>query len=186
MAGKHWWLIPGLPSLPPDPSYQMKHWLAIYTQPRWEKKVHRLLTDKQIESYCPLNLVYRQWSDRIKKVEEPLFKSYVFVHISEQERPEVRMTHGVLNFVYWLGKPAVIKDNEIANIRRFLNEYQDVELQPIEEIIPGSRLVITSGVLLSHEATAISVGKKVVEVVIESLGCKLVAKIEREKLTLKK
>ena len=163
-----------------------KHWLAVYTQPRWEKKVHKLLGDKGIESYCPLNLVYRQWSDRVKKVEEPLFKSYLFVHVSEEERTEVRMTPGVLNYVYWVGKPAVVKDFEIDNIRKFLNEYQDVEVQPIEDIQPGSRLVITSGVLLSHEATAIEVGKKYVEVLIESLGCKLVAMLEREKLQLKK
>ena len=148
--------------------------------------MHKLLGDKGIESYCPLNMVYRQWSDRVKKVEEPLFKSYVFVRVSEEERTEVRMTQGVLNYVYWLGKPAVVKDVEIANIRRFLNEYHDVEVQPIEDIQPGSRLVITSGVLLSHEATAIDVGKKYVEVLIESLGCKLVAKLEREKVQLKK
>jgi transcription antitermination factor NusG len=129
--------------------------------------------------------VYRQWSDRVKKVEEPLFKSYVFVQVSEKERAEVRNTPGVLNFVYWLGKPAVIKDYEIDQIRRFLNEYHDVEVQPIEEIRPGTRLIITSGILLSHEATAISVGKKVVEVQIESLGCKLVAKIDRDKLAIK-
>jgi transcription antitermination factor NusG len=122
----------------------------------------------------------------VKKVEEPLFKSYVFVHVSEEERSEVRMTPGVLNFVYWLGKPAVVKDHEIDNIRRFLNEYHDVEVIPIEDIQPGSRLVITGGILLSHEATAISIGKKMVEVLIESLGCKLVAKIEREKLQLKR
>ncbi len=129
--------------------------------------------------------MYRQWSDRVKKVEEPLFKSYVFVQVSEKERAEVRNTPGVLNFVYWLGKPAVIKDYEIDQIRRFLNEYHDVEVQPIEEIRPGTRLIITSGILLSHEATAISVGKKVVEVQIESLGCKLVAKIDRDKLAIK-
>ena len=162
-----------------------KQWLAIYTQPRWEKKVHKLLQNKGLESYCPLNMVYRQWSDRVKKVEEPLFKSYVFVRVTEAERTEVRMTDGVLNFVYWLGKPAIVKNGDIENIRRFLNEYHDVEVQPIEEIRPGSRLVITSGILLSHEATAISVGRKMVEVLIESLGCKLVAKIEREKLRIK-
>ncbi|MES2648342.1 MAG: UpxY family transcription antiterminator [Bacteroidota bacterium] len=162
-----------------------KQWLAIYTQPRWEKKVHKLLEDKGLESYCPLNMVYRQWSDRVKKVEEPLFKSYVFVHVTEAERTEVRMTHGVINYVYWLGKPAVIKESDIENIRRFLNEYTDVEVQPIQDIQPGSRLVITSGILLGQEATTINAGKKFVEVLIETLGCKLVAKIEREKLKIK-
>jgi transcription antitermination factor NusG len=58
-------------------------WYAIYTRPRWEKKVNFLLQGKGIESYCPLNKVRRKWSDRIKTIEEPLFKSYVFVKIDE-------------------------------------------------------------------------------------------------------
>jgi transcription antitermination factor NusG len=61
-------------------------WYAIYTRPRWEKKVNGLLEAKGIESYCPLNRVRRKWSDRIKTIEEPLFKSYVFVKIAEETR----------------------------------------------------------------------------------------------------
>ena len=98
-------------------------WLAIYCRPRWEKKVASLLTEKSIETYCPLNKVERQWSDRIKIVEEPVFKSYVFVKVSDLERTAVRMTAGVVNFVYNLGKPAVIKEKEIVLIRKFLDEY---------------------------------------------------------------
>jgi transcription antitermination factor NusG len=99
-------------------------WYAIYTRPRWEKKVNTLLAEKGIESYCPLNKVRRKWSDRIKTIEEPLFKSYVFVRIRDDERSNVRMTSGVVNFVYWDGKPALIRDKEIQNIRRFLDEYE--------------------------------------------------------------
>ncbi|MGZ4023417.1 MAG: transcription termination/antitermination NusG family protein, partial [Flavisolibacter sp.] len=76
-------------------------WYAIYTRPRWEKKVAGLLVQKQIENYCPLNRVRRQWSDRVKIIEEPLFKSYVFVKIEDEDRSLVRMTNGVVNFVYW-------------------------------------------------------------------------------------
>jgi transcription antitermination factor NusG len=159
-----------------------KHWLAVYTQPRWEKKVHRLLEDRQLEAYCPLNKVYRKWSDRMKKVEEPLFKSYVFVRVSEAERTAVRMTPGVVNFVYWLGKPAVIRDHEIATIRQFLDEHEEVEALRTEDIQPGSRLVITSGVMMDQQATALKVGKRYVEVVIESIGYTLRAKVERSKL----
>ena len=103
-------------------------WYAIYTRPRWEKKVNYLLQGKGIESYCPLNKVRRKWSDRIKTIEEPLFKSYVFVKIDEEIRTNVRMTDGVINFVYWNGKPAVIKEREIQTIRRFLDEHENVEL----------------------------------------------------------
>jgi transcription antitermination factor NusG len=69
-----------------------KKWLAIYTRPRWEKKVNLLLQEKGVESYCPLNKVKRKWSDRVKIIEEPLFKSYVFVKVSDDEKTTVRMT----------------------------------------------------------------------------------------------
>ena len=91
----------------------IRKWLAVYTRPRWEKKVNQLLSEKGVESYCPLNKVRRRWSDRMKIVEEPLFKSYVFVKVNDEDRSVVRMTAGVINFVYWEGKPAVIKEKEI-------------------------------------------------------------------------
>lgn len=167
------------------PKQTNKQWLAIYTQPRWEKKVFKLLGERDIESYCPLNTVYRQWSDRIKKVEEPLFKSYVFVRVSQEEQTKVRMTPGVLNFVYWLGKPAVVRDEEIDTIRRFMNEYDDVEVVPLEEIKPGSRVVISGGIMMGEEAVALKVFKNTVEVRIESIGFSLVAKLDKARLQLK-
>src|SRR5512138_2508364 len=104
-----------------------KRWYAIYTKPRWEKKVHARMAERGLESYCPLNKVRKQWSDRIKLVEEPLFKSYVFVRVSPEDQTRVRMVDGVLNYVYWQGKPAVVRDEEIDAIRRFMNEYEDVQ-----------------------------------------------------------
>ena len=95
-----------------------RKWLAVYTRPRWEKKVNQLLIEKGLESYCPLNKVRRKWSDRVKIVEEPLFKSYVFVKVRDDDRTAVRMTNGAINFVYWEGKPAVIKEKEINAIKR--------------------------------------------------------------------
>jgi transcription antitermination factor NusG len=82
--------------------------------------VNHLLLQKGVESYCPLNKVRRKWSDRIKIIEEPLFKSYVFVKVAESDRTGIRMTDGVINFVYWNGKPAVIRDREIHAIKLFL------------------------------------------------------------------
>ena len=93
-----------------------RKWLAVYTRPRWEKKVNQLLIEKGVESYCPLNKVRRKWSDRVKVVEEPLFKSYVFVKVDDQDRTAVRMTNGVINFVYWDSKPALIKEKEIKGL----------------------------------------------------------------------
>ena len=159
-------------------------WLAIYTKPRWEKKVATLLTQKGIETYCPLNKVRRKWSDRVKLVEEPLFKSYVFVKISEEERTPVRMTDGVINFVYWDGKPAVIKDKEITVIRQFLNDHENVALVKIDLQL-GQQVRITGGPLMDLEGKVLELKNKVAKVLIESLGYMLVADIDKNKLATK-
>jgi transcription antitermination factor NusG len=160
----------------------VRKWLAVYTRPRWEKKVNQLLVEKGLESYCPLNKVRRKWSDRIKIVEEPLFKSYVFVRVSEEDRTVVRMTNGAINFVYWNGKPAVIKDREITAIRRFLDEYENVEARPLELKV-NQRVRITNGTLMDHEGKVLGLRNKVAKVAIDSLGYILIAYIDRTKLT---
>ncbi|HLG41512.1 MAG TPA: UpxY family transcription antiterminator [Chitinophagaceae bacterium] len=159
-----------------------RKWFAIYSKPRWEKKVNQLLQEKGIESYCPLNKVRRKWSDRVKTIEEPLFKSYVFVKVSDEDRTDVRMTPGVINFVYWEGKPAVIKEKEINIIRRFLNEYENVEVQAMNLHV-HQRVKITMGPLMDQEGEVLSVQRKAVKVAIDSLGYILVAYIDRSKLT---
>lgn len=160
----------------------VKKWLAVYTRPRWEKKVNQLLGEKGIESYCPLNKIRRKWSDRYKIIEEPLFKSYVFVKVSEDERKDVRLTNGAINFVYWDGKPAVIKEREIAAIRRFLDEYEYVEARQVE-IKVNQRVRITNGTLMDQQGTVLDVRKKTVKVAIDSLGYILIAYIDKTKLT---
>lgn len=160
----------------------VKKWLAVYTRPRWEKKVNQLLAEKGIESYCPLNKIRRKWSDRYKIIEEPLFKSYVFVKVSEDERKDVRLTNGAINFVYWDGKPAVIKEREIAAIRRFLDEYEYVEARQVE-IKVKQRVRITNGTLMDQQGTVLDVRKKTVKVAIDSLGYILIAYIDKTKLT---
>lgn len=170
--------------VPENSRVPARKWLAIYTRPRWEKKVHQLLQEKGIESYCPLNKVRRKWSDRFKLVEEPLFKSYVFVKVTEKDRSEVRLTTGAVNFVYWNGKPAVIREREIQAIRRFLNEYENVEAHRIpEEFRLHQRVRITNGTFMDHFGHVLDVRRKMVKVAIESLGYLLVAYIDKRKLT---
>lgn len=156
-------------------------WFAIYTRPRWEKKVNNLLLQKGIESYCPLNKVRRKWSDRIKMIEEPLFKSYVFVKITDEERTQVRMTNGVVNFVYWNGKPALIKDKEIQIIKRFLDEYENVETVKIE-LTEGDHVQVVAGPMMDKEGKVLEVKNKMAKVCIDSLGYMLIAYIDKTKL----
>ena len=161
----------------------MGKWLAIYTKPRWEKKVHQLLSAKGVESYCPLNKVKRKWSDRVKTIEEPLFKSYVFVKVTDDDRTKVRLTNGVVNFVYWNGKPAIIREKEIQTIKRFLDEHENVMVRPME-FAKDQQVLILSGTFMDRHATVLDVRKKEVKVAIESMGQELVAYIDKTKLTV--
>ncbi len=151
-------------------------WFALYTKPRWEKKVADLLSSKNIENYCPVNRVYRQWSDRKKKVSVPLFTGYVFVKIDEQKHLSVRSTAGVINFVYWLNKPAVIQEEEITLMKKFLNEYENVQLEKVA-IRNNDTVRVTDGVLMGLEGTVLSASRNVVKVLLPSLGFMMVAEL---------
>ena len=148
-----------------------KKWYAVYTKPRYEKKVDAILIKKGIESWCPVQKVQRQWSDRKKVIEEPLFKSYVFVHINEQERIETLITDGVLNLVYFLGKPAIIRDGEIETIKKYLAE-KDAYIHVISNkgFKENDKVKINHGVFMDNEGTVLRAHKKKVYVQIESLG----------------
>ena len=158
-----------------------KKWYAVYTKPRWEKKVHSLFAEKGLTSYCPLNKVHKRWSDRIKLVEEPLFKSYVFVQVQEEDQLQVRMVSGVLNFVYWNGKPAVVKEKEIETIRKFLNEYEDVEVKPVS-LQANQEVMVQRGLLMNKTGHIRRLMNNKVEVLIESLGYTLVARLEKNNI----
>jgi transcription antitermination factor NusG len=146
-----------------------KNWYAVYTRPKWEKKVAELLNRKKIDNYCPLYKSVKQWSDRKKTVLEPLFSSYVFVNVDEINQLPVRQTDGILNFVYWLGKPAVIKNDEIDAIRTFLSENEHVKLEKIDVNI-NDRVKIIDGPFKLWEGDVTEIRPKSVKVMLPSLG----------------
>lgn len=160
-----------------------KNWYAVYTKPRWEKKVVQWMQEVGIDVYCPLNKVRRKWSDRYKIVEEPLFKSYVFVHVTQEEMTNVRFVNGVVNFVYWNGKPAKIRDEEINIIRKFLNDYMDVTAEPYE-INENEKVMIKTGLFMDNHGVVTKVMNNRVEVLIESLGYKLKAIVDKSNVEL--
>jgi transcription antitermination factor NusG len=160
---------------------EVKHWYAVYTKPRWEKKICAQLEKKGLVYYCPMNKVRRKWSDRYKVIEEPLFKSYVFVQITEEEKARVRLTDGVVNFLYWNGKPGIIKDEEIDVIRRFLNEYEQVEARPVR-LAEGEKVRVKTGLLMDTEGIVIKVLHNRAYVLLESLGYELTAQFEQRNL----
>ncbi|WP_026770582.1 UpxY family transcription antiterminator [Asinibacterium sp. OR53] len=164
---------------------QSKKWFALYTKPRWEKKIDALLLKKGIESWCPLQKVERQWSDRKKVIEDPLFKSYVFVRIADTERTKVLATDGILNFVYYLGRPAVIRDEEVATIKKYLAE-KDASISVLSEqgFMDEMKIKVNYGVFMGNEGTVIRGGKKKVFVKLQSLGQVMVVEFPAEYLSV--
>lgn len=152
-------------------------WHAVYTKSRWEKKVADQLTKFEIENYCPLNKVVRQWSDRRKTVEEPLFTSYVFVKISTKDISKIRQVLGLVNFVYWLGRPAVIPEQEIIAIKEFLKNYKNVRVEPMH-LATNDTVRILDGPFANIEADVISVGKKSIRVMLPSLRFYMTTEVE--------
>jgi len=151
-------------------------WFAVYTKSRCEKQVASELEASGIECYCPINKVKRKWSDRTKWVEEPLFRSYVFVNIDYvTENVTVRKARNVVNFVYWLGKPAQIQDEEILAIKSFLTDFVNVEVIG-KSVKVGDFITIKSGVFEGKRAKVQSFkNKNEVRLIIESMGYELVA-----------
>jgi len=148
-----------------------KKWFVIYTKPRWEKKVDGTLVKKGIESWCPLQKIQKQWSDRKKVVEEPLFKSYVFVHITEDQRVEVLRTDGVINYVHYLSKPAIIRQEEIDLVKSFLLEKDaKIRVQSLTSLEENEKVIIRQGVFMDNTGTVVRAsGGKKVYVRLESL-----------------
>lgn len=158
-----------------------KQWMIVYTKPRCEKKVATLLTRIGVENYCPVKRELKQWSDRRKYVDEVIIKSYVFVHVEESERLAVLQTPGVLNFVYWLKKPAIVRDAEMKALFDFLAKYQDSPIE-VTEIPIGARAKILEGPLISLEGDIVAVDKTKVSIRLYSAGLEITAIINKSSM----
>lgn len=105
-------------------SHDERFWHALYVRSRSEKKVLSLLEGNGYKAYLPLVTEVKKWSDRKKKVEEPLFKSYVFVYSSEKEYIPILNIYGVVKFVSFEHKAVVVPENQILAIKKFVSEYE--------------------------------------------------------------
>ena len=149
------------------------HWYAIYTKPRNEKKVAEQLQKYGIIAFCPLVTRLKQWSDRKKKVIEPLLPSYVFVHMEEANRKDVFQVNGVVQFVFWLGKPALIKDHEIEALQQQLTNPKPIQELTIEAWTPHATVLIEEGPFKGQEAVVKSSTPNKVHLVLKSLNIHL-------------
>ncbi|HRL71291.1 MAG TPA: UpxY family transcription antiterminator [Flavobacterium sp.] len=153
------------------------NWYVIYTKPKWEKKVAEQLAEAGIDCYCPLITQIRQWSDRKKKVEVPLFNSYVFVQLDESERNSVFQSAGVVRYLFWLGKPAIVRHEEIEVIKKWINTSDAADIM-VDRYKIGDAIQLESGPFSAQKAIVQEVTNTYYVLVLESLGCVLKMKIK--------
>jgi transcription antitermination factor NusG len=158
-----------------------KNWYVLYTKPQCEKKVAALMTKKKIENFVPQVCIEAQKSWRNKIINRPLFKSYVFVQATEQEVGLLSNAEGVINLLYWLGKPAVINETEINAMREFTNDYENIGLE---------KLSVNSNTLEKNifhssyqiEGNVVAVKNKTIKVNLPSLGYAMVANLKENNI----
>jgi transcription antitermination factor NusG len=148
------------------------NWLVLYTKPKNEVKVAERLTAAGITVYCPMVTTLRQWSDRKKKVTVPLFNSYVFVQLSEVQRPAVFDIPSVVRYLFWLGKPAVVREEEITALKEMLSDtYKEVRFAALK---PGAIVIVEDGAFKGQSATfKEQKGNKTI-LILNGLGTKLI------------
>lgn len=131
-------------------STELLHWYVFYTKPRFEKKIHQKLIAQGLECYLPLIKVWRQWSDRKKLIEEPLFKSYIFARVNEKGRLLVLQTNGIVNCVSFNGKIAIVPDEQIEYIKKIVEHKQD-SIKVADTLYKGTKVKVISGPLKGME-----------------------------------
>ena len=164
---------------------QLKKWLVVYTKPKWEKKVDSNFAQKGIESWCPTQKKERQWSDRKKIIEEPLFKSYVFVRASKEEYTNVLNTMGVVRFLYFEKKPAIIRDNEIETIRKYLGlANASIQVVNMTNLPAQTKVAINQGLFMGQKGEVIRSGKKTVFVQLQSINMMMMVEFKLAEISV--
>ena len=154
----------------------MKKWFVIYTKANQEIKVSERLNEIGITCYCPTISIIKQYSDRKKKILKPLIPSYVFIHIEEEKRNEIFSVFGVVRYLFWLGKPAVVREKEVELMKQYLNgEFQSVSLTNFTK---GQLHKISEGVFAGKIGKIIEVQKNKIKLQLESLG--MIVTLRRE------
>jgi transcriptional antiterminator RfaH len=161
-------------------SLSKKNWYVLYTKPKNEIKSADLISSWGFEVYCPVIKTVKQWSDRKKKITEPLFKSYIFVCIQEHEREIVFEAPGAVRYLFWLGKPAIVRDDEIDAIKQFLSE--DLDTTKALEFEYYQDLKIVQGVLKGHQGKYLYSKKGKLVLQIESLGIVIKAEVHQSQV----
>lgn len=135
-------------------------WYLIYTRSKHERKVATFLDWKNIKSFLPLNQVLKQWHDRKKLIEEPLFPSYLFVYLQTvDDYYECLNCEGVFTFVKTGNEVVTIKQSLIDQLQILVNNVQNIKVSG-SQFIPGQMVTIIDGPLAGVSGKIITANKK--------------------------
>jgi len=143
-------------------------WFVVYTKPNFEIKVAEGINAIGLNAYCPVYKEIKQYSDRKKKVTKPLLKSYVLVQLSDADRTKVFTIPGVLRYVFWLGKPAEVRTEEIEILKRSLTgNYDEVS---ISKLVKGKEYTIPQGPFKGQTGKVLEILRNKLRLELPSLG----------------
>ena len=143
-------------------------WFVLYTKPNFEIKVADGINALGINAYCPTYMQIKHYSDRKKKVQKPLLPSYVLVQLEDKNRPKVFAIRGVVRYLFWLGKPAEVREEEIKLLKRNLKGNYDEAL--ISKLAKGKEYTIPTGPLKGKTGTVLEIVKNKLRLELPSLG----------------
>ena len=169
------------PGASPYPASGARHWYALYTRHHFEKQVESDLRKMGLQTYLPVRRVLRQWSDRKKWLEEPLFSCYVFVNANAKERFLSLTPNGVVRMLSNAGEPSRIPDTEIETVRRLVDAAE--ETAPVPQVVPGDLLEIIGGPLSGVRGCLQEIhGEHRLVVSFETIGRSLAIKVDRDRV----
>ncbi len=146
----------------------MKEWFILYTKPNQEIKVAEQLKEMNISCFCPTVNIIKEYSDRKKKVLKPLLPSYVFVFIEEKKRDKVFSVFGIVRYMFWLGKPATVRESEIKLMQQYLNGIY--ESASLTKFTRGQLYKISQGVFSGRIGKVVESKKNKIKLELQSLG----------------
>ena len=142
-------------------------WNVIYTKSRSEKKVEERLKNIGIKAYCPVRTEVKFWSDRKKSILVPVLPSMVLVKIEKNKRNQVFDIPGVVRYMFWLKKHAVVRDSEVDSLKLLLKSNNIIE-QNVASYNVGDEIKISS--LKDQLGIIKKISKNQIWVVLKQLG----------------
>ena len=143
-------------------------WFVLYTKPQFEIKVATALEAIGIRAYCPVYTEVKQYSDRKKKISKPLLRSYVMVKIDDHDREKVFAVTGVVRYVFWLGKPAIVREEEIDLMEKNLaGTYESIQVTALKK---GTLYTISEGPFKGQSGKGVHLDHNKMQLELPSLG----------------